>query len=229
MPSNIDDLLPATEEFVNVEDAAQQGLDYVRRIGIPYLEEEISHIKISPVESTTKTPIGEVSFGLSKIRISNVSIPKSNLTMAVTGLHMIAHDAKMELVSHWKYMQMAWPHIKDSGDVDVIMTGIQVEITLTLDTSNEQAPLLITTKCLLTIGKLRLTFEGGASWLYNLFANAIAEDMKGEIEKQVCTLVTSKITHEGDKVMGAFPEVVKTIGHHLKMFRAEDPLPEHKV
>ena len=39
--------------------------------------------------------------------------------------------------------------------------------------------------CSLVIGNLDIKFSGGASWLYNLFADDIADSLKSSLQGQV--------------------------------------------
>jgi len=200
-----------------LKSATQKGLDYVRKLGIPFLENEIKSLDIPDVKGTTSTPIGAVLYGLSSIAIKNVSIPKSNMTIdGKTGLTISCGDAYLEVTSKWRYKEKSWPHIKDSGSVNIEMRQIQLDITFFLDTHNEKKPTVETRKCLLDIGKLKLSFHGGASWLYNLFANPIAADLKGLIAKEVCHAVSTLIDEEGDKFLLKIPEVVQTIKAHIQ-------------
>ena len=60
---------------------------------------------------------------------------------------------------------------------------MQINIAVTADSSGHAV--LKSDYCHLYIDKLEIDFHGGASWLYNLFSNYIANDLKGSIESQV--------------------------------------------
>ena len=46
-------------------------------------------------------------------------------------------------------------------------------------------PTLKTTGCSLSVGSLSVKFHGGASWLYNLFSDSIADSVKKSMQGQV--------------------------------------------
>ncbi|XP_057314559.1 bactericidal permeability-increasing protein-like [Hydractinia symbiolongicarpus] len=203
--------------------ATQKGLDYVRQLGIPFLEKEIGTLSIPDVLGETNTPVGTISYGLSKVMLKDVSIPKSNMTINQrTGLTVTCNDAALDVHSNWRYKEKSWPHIKDSGTVKIEMREIHLEITFYIDSTNEKQPLVETRKCLLQIGNLKLRFHGGASWLYNLFANTIASDLKGVIAKEVCKAVSKMIDQEGDKLLQELPEVVNSIKTHIALYSKDD-------
>jgi len=165
----------------------QRGLDYIRHVGLPLLEKEISNLNIPDISGVTKTPLGAIEYKISKVRIQNVSIPKSNLTIdEKDGLTISCSHADLDLKSNWKFQEKSWPHIKDSGAVDIRVYDIHLEITVFLDTHDEKNPEVVTRKCVLGIKSVNVKFNGGASWLYNIFANAIANDLKGMISTEVC-------------------------------------------
>ena len=204
------------EDYLKV--ATQRGLDYIRQIGLPYLEKEIGSLEIPDLSGTTSTPLGTISYVISSVRILNVSIPKSNITIdEKNGLTVTCSNSELNVRSNWKYKENSWPHIKDSGSVNIRMIDIHLEISLSLDTHNEARPTVVTKKCLLGMGKVKVKFYGGTSWLYNLFANVIASEIKGVVSKQICRTVSKKVDEESGKILQEVPEVVATIKEHLNL------------
>ena len=68
----------------------------------------------------------------------------------------------------------------------MFVTFLQVHIGVATDSSGHAV--VSTNYCDLHIGKLDIQFDGGASWLYNLFSSDISDELKGSIEEQVRTL-----------------------------------------
>jgi len=197
----------------------QRGLDYIRHVGLPLLEKEVGNMNIPNVGGTTKTPLGAIEYKISNIHIVNVSIPKSNLTIdEEDGLTISCSHAELTLKAGWRFKEKSWPHISDSGSVKIHVYDFHLQITIYLDTHDERKPEVITRKCELGIKAVNVKFEGGASWLYNLFANAIANDLKGMISKEVCHAVSKLVDEEGDKILREVPEVVKIIKDHITLF-----------
>lgn len=68
---------------------------------------------------------------------------------------------------------------------------------MSVDKDDQGHPTLKTTGCSLSIGHLGITFHGGASWLYNLFndqiADAIKSSLQGQVYKALLTIVLSSV------------------------------------
>ena len=60
---------------------------------------------------------------------------------------------------------------------------MQMHIAVAADPTGHAS--LSVTYCHLSIDHLHIDFHGGASWLYNLFAKYIADDLKGSLDSQV--------------------------------------------
>eukprot|EP00112_Aurelia_sp_Birch-Aquarium-sp1_P003806 Seg143.9 transcript_id=Seg143.9/GoldUCD/mRNA.D3Y31 product="Lipopolysaccharide-binding protein" protein_id=Seg143.9/GoldUCD/D3Y31 len=212
-------LVVAIPVFIQRRDdsSIQKGLDYVRAIGIPYLCDALLALKIPDVSGVAESPIGKFGYTIAKIKLSDVSIPKSNLTVSqVKGLTISATNATLSINAHWKYRQLGWPYISDSGSCDLGMKKILLSITLNIDTVEETKPQIRTSDAVLKIGKMKVRFHGGASWLYNVFADSITTDVKGTFERLVVTEMVSLINKEGDKYLALFPGVIKDIKMHLR-------------
>lgn len=201
----------------------QQGLDYVRAIGIPYLCKAIGEINVPDVTAIADSPIGKFGYTISNVSLYEVAIPKSNLTVSQTkGLTITATNATLSIRANWKYKQLGWPRISDSGSCDLAMKQIIIGITLNVDTKDESIPKLTTNDATLKIGKMKIRFHGGASWLYNIFADAITNDVKGTFEKVVVNEMVALINKQGNKYLAKFPGVIAAIKTHLKEENREE-------
>lgn len=218
----------ATDDYL--KGPTQRGLDYIRHVGLPLLEKEIDNLNIPDISGVTTTPLGAIQYKISKVHIEEVSIPISNLTIDETnGLTISCSHADLKFRSNWKFQEKSWPHIKDSGAIIIRMHDIHLELTVYLDTRDEKLPTVVTRKCELNIKKVHVKFSGGASWLYNLFANAIAADLKSIISKQVCNKVSHLVDDEGGKILREVPEVIKIVKEHLSLFSHMNPLGEPSI
>lgn len=194
----------------------RNGLNYVRAIGIPYLTEAIVKLNIPDVDAKTDSPIGTFGYEISNIKLHDVAIPKSNLSISQKkGLTISATNATLSIDAKWKYRQYGWPHISDSGSCVLGMDHITLQITLSVDSSDESHPKIEISESLLKIGHMKVRFHGGASWLYNVFADSITNDIKGTLERLVLAEMTSVIDKEGNKILEKFPEIISSIQRHL--------------
>ncbi|XP_065059028.1 bactericidal permeability-increasing protein-like [Rhopilema esculentum] len=201
----------------------QQGLDYVRGVGIPYLCKALLSLNVPDVSGDSESPIGKFGYTISNVSLYNVAIPKSNLTVSRSrGLTISAINATLSIHANWKYKQFGWPYISDSGSCNLEMKNILLGITLNVDTKDESKPKVRTNDAVLKIGNMKIKFFGGASWLYNIFADSITKDVRGTFERLVVNEVVSLINKEGNKYLAIFPDVIKSIQTHLREEHREE-------
>ncbi|XP_004207962.1 bactericidal permeability-increasing protein [Hydra vulgaris] len=204
-----------------LNNSTQNGLDYVRKLGVPFIEKELLSLSIPDVKGTAKTPVGSISYEITSIAIKNVLIPKSNLTVsAESGLTVQCENAELDVNSNWKYKEDNWPHIKDSGTVTLTMKNINLDVSLDLDSQNETHPKIEVRKCSLKINDVNLKFNGGASWLYNLFADIIANEVKSSISDEICRIISKMVDDEGNKILNNIPEIVSAIKTQISMIES---------
>ena len=60
-------------------------------------------------------------------------------------------------------------------------------IVLSLGKDSNGHATLNTTGCSMSVGQLNVFFDGGTSWLYNLFDRSISGSMKRSLNKEVFT------------------------------------------
>jgi len=198
------------------QQATQRGLDYVRQIGIPFLESELQKISIPTISGSTKTPLSDFSYELSSIKIIGLSIRTSNLTIdQQTGLSLSFQKCDFHASSKWHYRERNWPHVKDSGDVNINAKDASLQMVVSLDVHNEKHPKVHTKQCALTIGTLKLNFHGGASWLYNIFSDKIAGDLKKMVAGEVCHAIMRVLENEGERLLSQAPNIISTIKSHI--------------
>ncbi|XP_064385923.1 bactericidal permeability-increasing protein-like [Halichondria panicea] len=187
-----------------------KGLDYIRQVGIPILEQSLSSITIPDISGKAGTPIGSISYSLSSIKLSGLTIPTSTLTSVPgKGILVQASSISMTANANWHYRENSWPHVSDSGSCDVSVSSVSLTMSVLVGADSKGHATLSTTGCSLSIEKLDIHFHGGASWLYNLFASSIAGGLKGSIQQQVCAAATEAINKQGNAALESLPIVVK--------------------
>ena len=66
-----------------------------------------------------------------------------------------------------------------------------MHVTITFGITKNNAPQLHVGTCSASVGSLNIKFHGGASWLYNLFKDPIADAIKKALQPQLCSLATT--------------------------------------
>lgn len=202
---------------------AQKGIEYLRSIGIPYISKSLLALHVPDVSGKTHSPIGDFKYTLANIRFQDVQIPKSNLTISqANGLTIAASNMTLSIDADWTYRQSGWPHLSDKGSCRIRMKHIKLQLTCNINARNETEPELHISEASIKIGHMKLKFHGGASWLYNVFADSISTDIKNNFEAEIQKQMTSTIDKEGNKVLHQFPAVIQSIQKHLREDHKED-------
>ncbi|XP_019854891.1 PREDICTED: bactericidal permeability-increasing protein-like isoform X1 [Amphimedon queenslandica] len=186
-----------------------KGLDYVIETGIPILEQQLSNIDIPDISGSASSPIGTIDYELKNIKLSNLKIPTYSMKPGTSGLTIALSSVSVSGKADWHYKQKSWPGISDSGSVDISADGIAITISAVLGSDSSGHPTLKTTGCSFSIGGLHVTFHGGASWLYNLFSDNIADSLKSSLQGQLCSAATDAINKEANHALETLPIVEK--------------------
>uniref|UniRef100_A0A672FAH7 Bactericidal permeability-increasing protein n=1 Tax=Salarias fasciatus TaxID=181472 RepID=A0A672FAH7_SALFA len=189
-------LLPATVSIspgVKVE-LTQKGIDYGRQLGIASIQSKLKSIRIPDMSGKTRvSPIGKVKYSLSGLQITEVGLPKSALDLVTgSGVRLSIGDAYLKLRGNWKVKYLKF--IKDHGSFDLNVNGLTITTSLKIDSDDTGRPAVSTISCSASVGSVKIKFHGGASWLYNLFRNAISKALRKTLEKQICPLVGTAVS-----------------------------------
>ncbi|XP_065839667.1 bactericidal permeability-increasing protein-like [Oscarella lobularis] len=189
----------------------QIGLDYVRQVGVPVLVNELKSISIPDQSGSAHVPvIGGIDYSFTNIRLTQFSIASSALkTVASTGIEISLAGVSIAASANWHYSNHGWIHISDSGSADVSASDVSLTAVVNLGVDSSGHPTVSDKSCSFVIGNLDVHFHGGASWLYNLFADNIADGLKGSMEKSVCSAATNAINTEANKSLSTLPLLQK--------------------
>jgi len=76
------------------------------------------------------------------------------------------------------------------------------------DLENEN-PKVKAKDCQIKIGSLHVKFKGGASWLYNIFADGLASRFKDKLTKQICDAAIDLINSKATEKLDTFVTMMK--------------------
>ena len=189
----------------------RKASDYVEHVGIPFIEKELGELHIPEIKSLVNTPLGGVDYDLKSLKLSDVSIKKTKFDISKDhGLRLNAGNCSINIGAEWHYREKSWPHISDSGFCNVSMRDLALAMTLYAQEGKDGESQMSARNCLLKVGSLKVRFNGGASWLYNIFSDELADRLKGEVENRICVALINAIAKEGNKALGFLPQLVKT-------------------
>uniref|UniRef100_A0A3B3QAU7 Bactericidal permeability-increasing protein n=1 Tax=Paramormyrops kingsleyae TaxID=1676925 RepID=A0A3B3QAU7_9TELE len=151
----------------------QKALDNGRQIGIAYLEEKLKSVKISNISgSEDVSPIGDVEYRLSGMRITDLGLPQSSLGLVPgTGISLSIGNAFINLHGDWHVTYLGF--IQDSGCFDLDISGLTIKATISVGSDETGRPSVSSNDCVARVGDANIDFHEGASWLYNLFTSFI--------------------------------------------------------
>jgi len=168
----------------------ESALNYVIGQVLPLVQSQIEKQTIPDINQDVHTPVGRVAFSVSQAHITRFALGQISAHIVQdTGFQIIVNDAQASLNAHWHFREHSFPHISDSGSVDVsvgLSVSLQVRVShdeqghLTTDIINVQ----------LNMNRFDIKLHGGASWLYNLFINSF----KGSIRDSILKMLNGQIT-----------------------------------
>ncbi|KAM7443920.1 hypothetical protein ABFA07_007300 [Porites harrisoni] len=189
----------------------KRASDYVQHIILPFVAKELNDLSVPNINGNIKTPLGDVQYDLSKIKLSNVVIQKSNMSLIPEhGLKLLADHASGNVEAAWHYKESAWPHISDSGTCVLSVKDLSLGMAFYVDGDLETKDAKVSAKdCSIKIGTLHVKFKGGASWLYNMFADGLASHLKDQLTKQICDAAINMIDSKATKTLNTFPMIMR--------------------
>ncbi|XP_068718135.1 bactericidal permeability-increasing protein-like isoform X1 [Montipora capricornis] len=190
---------------------SQRASDYVEHIILPFMAKELDELTVPTVKGKIKTPLGEVQYELKNVKLSNVVLEKFKVSLLPdNALQIHANHASGNVASDWHYKESSWPHISDSGSCDLSITDLSLEMSFFVDGDLEKENTKVSAKdCNIKIGSLHVQFKGGASWLYNMFADGLASHLKDKLTKQICDAAIDLINSKANEKLNTFPSLMK--------------------
>jgi len=181
------------------------GLNYFRGVGIEVLEQRFKSLQIPDIDGSTSTPIGSIDYKLSKIELTQLSLPNSNISFdPPSGVSIDIINVAAHITLDWSYRESDWPHVSDSGSADVSVSSTTIAIKLVVGEVAGR-PTSKTTACTVKIGNLDIDLHGGASWLYNLFVDLFSSQIKSSTESGLESALPADIDQGLGGILSTLP------------------------
>ncbi|TNM88372.1 hypothetical protein fugu_004626 [Takifugu bimaculatus] len=170
-----------------------KGIEYGRQLGIAAIQEKLKKIQIPDFSGKQRvSPIGKVQYSLTNIQIVNIGLPIAPIQLVPgSGVKLSINNAFINLRGNWRVKFLRW--VKNSGSFEVGVNDLSISESLAVKSDSTGRPEVSTISCAASVGRVRIKFHGGASWLYNLFSKYIEKALKSALQKQICPLVTNAI------------------------------------
>jgi len=181
-----------------------KGLQYVSPVVAQVLGEKVKNATIPDISGNAETPIGNVFYSLSSIQFNSMSIPSLSLkTDPGVGLQLQISGASSSLSGNWHY-QLQWSHVSVNDSFDLDVSGLEATVKTKLGVDNKGRLTIAVTGCSSSVGKVKIGFHGGPSWLYKLFNSYIDKKIKEILRKKLCQ-ETSDLIKDAGKALATFP------------------------
>jgi len=183
----------------------ESGMKYAIDVAMKIFREDLAKKVIN--KSGRK---GSVSYRLTGIRMSNIRFSNYQLfPVTGTGLRLRILDISLEARgSLWYQFKKGWFKISDTTGVRVKAKRINADLILTFGENSGQ-PTIDLSSCSDGVNYIDLDFNGGASWLYNLFSGYLANKLKREFEDTICKVARENVNRKTKSQLATFPVVKK--------------------
>lgn len=187
-----------------------KGLQYADDIGIKVLLTRLRRENLKDISRSSRS----LSYTLSNIKNNKASIISSSFTTAPgEGLTLRANGISLDFSGNLRFKKkIGWISYSDSTSFVFKAHGITFSLTVRIGVDSRGRPTISTQEqdCSSSVDSVYVKFNGGQSWLYNMFSGEIERRVKDELRKMICKKAREGINDDGAKFMATFP-VVKSV------------------
>lgn len=186
---------------------SQRGLTYFKDVGIAIMEMKLDEIVVPTINGDVNTPIGAISYVLSDMKFSSLNLPESSITLLPEiGVALSISNTTAFVSMNWTYREDSWPHMSDHGSANIYVAETYINVTIPMGEVDGK-PFASVGDCSAQIGHLDVNFEGGSSWLYNIFADIFAKQLKGALEQALAYEIRVAINEGSATALDSLPVV----------------------
>ncbi|KAK1783919.1 hypothetical protein P4O66_023106 [Electrophorus voltai] len=158
----------------------QRGLEYGQKIGIPILLKKLKAIDLPEMNAQLA------------MKVLNVRLPQSAVGLVPgIGVSLTISDGYIDTGGNWRVKFLGF--ISDSGTFDLSVCGLTITTTITIKSDGTGRPMVRSANCEASLSHARIRLRGGASWLYNMFNGYINKEVRKELQRKICPLVSENI------------------------------------
>jgi len=162
------------------------GLNWGTNVAFDLLTPMVLGQELPALRGKIGVVVGDVHYDINRARVANFDRGNFRLSVGHGDIKASANGFHVRLKGYWSYRyQLVFITVADSGQFDAdVRVNFNVGVGIRAD-SNGRASIR-STSCHFDVNHLKLTFSGGASWLYNLFIDVAAGMFKGQIGGMIC-------------------------------------------
>ncbi|WOL12071.1 BPI/LBP family protein [Canna indica] len=167
---------------------SEAGLVFAKDLLVERAVDSLTPLRLPDIEKSVRIPVlGGVNMAATNITLSGISISSSTVQPGESGIVIVASGATANLTMDWFYSYSTWfipIEVSDKGSALVQVEGMEVGLTMTMENKNGTLKLTVT-QCGCYMENLVIKLDGGASWLYQGFLNAFADNIRSSVEDAI--------------------------------------------
>jgi len=142
---------------------------------------------------------------LTKIVLDNLRIPGSTVQIQPgVGLLVVANGVSAHVRLNWHYRERSWPNISDGGSADIDLGNTQLAVVVIVGAAGGR-PTVKTQSVTVNIGSININLHGGASWLYQIFVNIFAGNIKSAVHDALVNEIRDAINKQAEEALATIP------------------------
>ncbi|THU47618.1 hypothetical protein C4D60_Mb09t17500 [Musa balbisiana] len=167
---------------------SEKGLAFAKDLLVGRAVESLTSLRIRDIEKSVGIPIvGVVRMVASNITLEAIHVSSSTVQPGESGIVIVASGTTANLSMDWFYSYTTWLvpfEISDKGGAFIQVEGMEVGLTMTMENKNGTLELSVT-QCGCYMENFVITLNGGASWFYQGFLNAFADQIRSAVEDAI--------------------------------------------
>ena len=178
---------------------SQKGLNHAGNVAIDKLAAEVRRARLPDQSGKKRVKVGKVSYSITGMAVTRFNRPVSRIVINPgKGLTWSTAGTDATIHGNWRYKyKLGFVRIRDHGRFSVSVSGLDFSVSVTFGVDKGGRPTLTSTRCASRVGKVRVRFHGGRSWLYNLFRRFIERPLKRQLQSKMCKLARDEIDKKG--------------------------------
>lgn len=125
-----------------------------------------------------------------------------------TGMKITVQDVFISVKSNWKYRECSFPHISDHGTANISMNMTSSILVLLSYDASGHLRTKIDQNIPIELSNLQISLHGGASWLYNIFVDALTGTIKDNIDRSMRDMILGTLNQRLQDIVSSISYIV---------------------
>uniref|UniRef100_F6W9Z1 Bactericidal permeability-increasing protein n=2 Tax=Monodelphis domestica TaxID=13616 RepID=F6W9Z1_MONDO len=169
-----------------------KGLDYGKEVGMEFLNSALLKLSIPDLKGSYSIPlVGPVEWAMTGFQVKALNLGESLIAFVPnSGLKLSMGPAEAEVDGHWSVVASL---IRDSGTLSLNVRDVTLAVQVGVHWNGAGRLVVSSEGCSSHIGRLEVTFHGGASWLYNIFFEVLEDLIRKQLNSKLCESIGNAV------------------------------------